>query len=260
LAFGIVSSDLGVRTPLEELCVSLSRTLPGGALLYPQVLRTYPQLATQLAGGGLDVAWVPPLLAADLLQSRAAEVVATLRREAGNVYHSVIFVRTDSPIRTLADLAGRTMAWVHRTSASGYVVPRRFIAESGRNPSTLFSAESFAGNHVAVTEAVLRGSADVGVTFAEFEPTTRAIIDAGWFALPGASESVRIVASAGAVPADAIAVSRRVAPEIRSQLAASFLRLDAADLALVKRVFRSEGFAAVAPGHREALERLREPV
>jgi phosphonate transport system substrate-binding protein len=149
------------------------------------------------------------------------------------------------------------MAWVHRTSASGYAVPRRFIAESGHNPNALFGSESFPGSHAAVVEAVLRGRADAGATFAEFEPATRAVVDAGWLTVPGAPEMVRILASAGAVPADAIAVSRRVATEIRSRLQESLLALGSSDLALVKRVFRSGGFAAVGPGHRESLERLR---
>lgn len=253
-AFGVVSSDPGVRAPLEKLMSSLSRRLP--VLLYPQVQRSYGALSTQLATGGVDLAWVPPLLAAEALVTGTADLVACVQRELGGLYHSVIFTRKESQLSVLADLQGRTIAWVDRASAAGYVVPRRWLEQNGAAPETFFAREVFAGTHADVVHAVLRGTADAGATYAVLEPRSRKILDSGWHALSKAPDAFHVVASAGAVPSDAIAVSMRVDPEIRAEIGQAFMQLEEVERELSAQVFHAMRLERCAPVYLDMLRRL----
>lgn len=245
-----------MRAPLERLCSSLSARLD--LILYPQVLRSYGALSAQLASGGIDVGWLPPLVAAEAMAAGTAELCACLQRELGGLYHSVIFAREDSQLRVLSDLAGRTMAWVDRFSAAGYVVPRRWIELGGFPPAALFGREIFAGTHVDVVRAVLRRQADVGATFAVLEPRSRKVIDAGWHPVPEARDALTVIASAGAVPSDAIAIASRVAPDVRADLSEALLSLTDSEREHAAAVFRTRTFERCASVYVDMLRRLHE--
>jgi phosphonate transport system substrate-binding protein len=251
-----VSSDAGVRVPLEKLASSLSRRLP--VLLYPQIQRTYGALATQLHTGGLDVAWLPPMLAAEALVQGNAELVASVQRELGGLYHAVIFTRKDSGLSVLTDLKGRSMAWVDRASAAGYVVPKRWLEQNGHPPSSFFGRETFLGTHADAVAAVLRGSADAGATYAVLEPRSRKILDSGWTSQVPSQDMIHVIASAGAVPSDAIAVSTRVEASIRTEIGQALLQLDEAERELALQVFRAARFETCAPVYLDMLRRLLE--
>jgi ABC-type phosphate/phosphonate transport system substrate-binding protein len=67
-----------------------------------------------------------------------------------------------------------------------------------------------------------------------------------------------VVASTGAVPADVIAVSTRIAPESRNLLGAALLDLNPVERDLVNLIFHCDGFERCLPVHVKALERLRQ--
>lgn len=254
-AFGIVSSEPVLRAPLESLCNSLSERL--GLILYPQIVRSYGALSAQLAAGGVHVAWVPPLLAAELRRSGVVTLVASVRREGTGVYHSVLFTRGDSEVKTLSDLEGSSIGWVDRSSAGGYVVPRLWLRHNGIDPDSCFSRESFHHTHANVARAVLRGETDVGATFAVLEPRSRKIVDGGWFGLDEAtSADVTVLAQAGSVPADGVAVARRVPREAAEQLEAALFDLTDGERDAVRNVFRAEGFDRCLPAYIASIERL----
>ncbi len=254
-AFGIVSSEVSARAPLEELCNSLSERL--GLILYPQVVRSYGALSAQLATGGVDVAWIPPLLAAELRRSGVVTLLATVRREGTGVYHSVLFTRADSAVKTLSDLPGHSIGWVDRSSGGGYVVPRLWLEHHGIEPARCFSRESFLQTHANVARAVLNAEVDVGATFAVLEPRSRKIVDAGWFGVEEtASAQVTVLAQAGSVPVDGVAVASRVPREAAGRLGQALFNLSAEEREVVRRVFRAEGFGRCTPAYLAAIERL----
>lgn len=67
-------------------------------------------------------------------------------------YYSTLVVRADSPVKSLADMKGRTIGYVDFNSTSGYLYPRAAMRKQGIEPDTFFGKATFAGAH---TQAVM---------------------------------------------------------------------------------------------------------
>jgi phosphonate transport system substrate-binding protein len=84
-------------------------------------------------------------------------------------YYSLFFTRKGSGVRTIEDIAGRSLAFTDPASASGYLIPAtRLLVELGfSGPAELeeFAQVIFAGNHPAAVLSVSNGTTDVGATF-----------------------------------------------------------------------------------------------
>src|SRR5262245_29421094 len=131
--------DDASRAALEELC-----SLVGGDArmrLEPFLASSPAALCTAFHTGGVDFAWVSPTLL--LLSAELANAVPLLTavREGVGFFHALLFVAEASPIASVEDLSGRSAAWVARTSASGYILPRLGLARRGFDVRAGFSRE-----------------------------------------------------------------------------------------------------------------------
>ena len=77
-------------------------------------------------------------------------------------YKSVIITRSDSGIKSLQDLKGKTFSFVSPTSTSGGIGPRFFLGKNGINPEKDFKKIYWAGTHEASFLAVINGKVDAG--------------------------------------------------------------------------------------------------
>ncbi len=94
------------------------------------------------------------------------EPLVTNRETDGSLgYYAALFVRADSPYKTLADLKGHTIAYPDPNSTSGYLFPRAFMRQRGLDPDTYFSKSGFAGGHNQAVIAVLKKQYDAGLTW-----------------------------------------------------------------------------------------------
>lgn len=103
-------------------------------------------------GAGLDVV---PIVAAKTPISKTDKVGRTY-------YKSCIITRSDSGIKKLSDLKGKTFAFVTPTSTSGGVGPRYYLVKNGINPEKDFKSFVYAGKHDAVYLAVKNKKVDAG--------------------------------------------------------------------------------------------------
>jgi phosphonate transport system substrate-binding protein len=97
------------------------------------------------------------------------------------------------------------VAWVNKSSTSGYLFPREMIKKAGFDPDSFFGGETMAGDHPAVCKAVKGGSADVGATFAQDpgegkQPKPDGCADAG-----GSLDDYKVVAASGPIPNEVLA-------------------------------------------------------
>jgi phosphonate transport system substrate-binding protein len=210
LRFGIVSGDPAAAGKLQRLCDVLRPQL--GRPIFAFVFPTFAELRDKLTSDELDIAWAPPIAAVQLELSGRASIAVGVWREGGSSYSAAVFTRAASPLRHVDDLRGKSVAWVDRESAAGYLLPRLKLASLGIAPGSYL--ESFAGSHEAVVEAVLSGSADAGATHVSFAPVRGNIESAGWSRI-AAERDVRILVTAGPIPPDVIVIAKTVtAPEL----------------------------------------------
>ena len=96
----------------------------------------------------------------------AVEPIVTTEQVDGSLgYYSVMYVRADSPYKSLEDLKGKTLAFADPNSTSGYLVPSYELKASGYSPEEFFGETGFGGGHEQAVVAVLNGQYDAGVTW-----------------------------------------------------------------------------------------------
>ncbi len=117
-----------------------------------------------LRAGHIDVALLGPfsyVLATTVAQVEAFGVTVTSRTMQPS-YKSIIIAGKDSNINSLADLKGRTFAFVDPGSTSGYMVPAAAFVAANITPEKDFKQVMYSGGHDATIVSVGSGKVDAG--------------------------------------------------------------------------------------------------
>ncbi|MFO0613088.1 MAG: PhnD/SsuA/transferrin family substrate-binding protein [Polyangiaceae bacterium] len=141
---------------------------------------------------------------------------------------------------------------VAKESSARYVVPRMQIAAEGLDPDTIFSEQTFRRTHEAVVKAVQAGEADVGATFASFGANATAPTTAGWLEVSIPNEEIHVIATAGPIPSDVIAMSKELAADTAKLLSEALRDLGQP----VKLLLGAESFEKPDSAHFDALRKL----
>ena len=124
-----------------------------------------------LIGGSIDMAWLgaSAYAKAYMTDPDAVEPIMVKTNVDGSYgYHSVMFARTDSGIRTLDDLEGKVFAFNDPNSTSGYLIPSIELPnEVGMPLDEYFGEVKFTGGHEQSVVAVANGDVDASVTWAD---------------------------------------------------------------------------------------------
>jgi len=129
----------------------------------PFIATDYNGVIEALRSKRLDIAFMGPfsyVLAVSVADVEAFAVAETSKQTT--TYRAYIIARKDRGIRSLADLKGRTFAFVDPTSTSGHLFPKAALFKIGFDPDRDFSRVIFAGGHDAVAIAVQNGKVDAG--------------------------------------------------------------------------------------------------
>lgn len=131
-----------------------------------QVTSDYNAAIEAMRAKHIDLAWFGPfsyVLAAEVGNGEA--IARGVRRKDGrSEYHTVFVTRSETGIKTLEDLKGRTFAFVDPASTSGHLIPRSILVKNGINPEKDFKTFFYAGTHNAVGYAVQNKKVDAGAT------------------------------------------------------------------------------------------------
>jgi ABC-type phosphate/phosphonate transport system substrate-binding protein len=147
---------------------------------------TYEALDSSLVSGAIDVAWNAPLAQAQtIIQSGGACRVLAMRDTDKDVT-TVMLVRADSAIQTVADLRGKRLSLGESDSSELSLIPRHQLRQDGLDLATectiveLESKEYVPGiRHVdlrTIVSALEDGTVD-GATL--FEPQYRQLVERG---------------------------------------------------------------------------------
>jgi ABC-type phosphate/phosphonate transport system substrate-binding protein len=106
----------------------------------------YERQVTDLVAGRIHVAWNSPLAwirARRLAEAHGKQVTALAMRDTDRDLTSVVVVRADSPVRTLADLRGKTVGVGAVDSPQATLLPLAHIRAAGLVPGQDFAVRRF---------------------------------------------------------------------------------------------------------------------
>jgi phosphate/phosphite/phosphonate ABC transporter binding protein len=201
-------------------------------------LPSYDRVAQLIHHGDIDLAWLSPIPLVSLARNRRVAPLVALVRDNLMHFRCAFVVAASSRISSLKSLRGKRAAWVDAHSASGFVLPRVELEARGVALWSL-GAQQFYGSHEGVVRAVASGRADFGATWARIQGDK---VVGPWTRTPGMSSSIRVLATFGEVPPDAIAARFDLDRGLRDRLVHALLAMtkDADDRKILSDVFGAE--------------------
>lgn len=138
---------------LEKVC---------GRPVAVNVSRSYKAHLERLGEERMDIAFVGPYSYVEITERYGPKrMLAVLEGNGKTAFHGIIAVRQAAPIRSLAELVGRSFAFGDRESTMGTLVPRFMLAEAGITLEQLGSY-NFLASHHDVALGVLGGFYEAG--------------------------------------------------------------------------------------------------
>lgn len=177
-----------------------------------RVGRSYDEHIELVGSNAVDFAFVGPAPYVAMVRRFGLKpMLARLEVEGTPSFHGYIVVRNESPIRTLADLKGKSFGFGDKNSTMGHIVPRYELHRTGISLSD-FSRHVFLGAHFNVALAVLAGDFDAG-----------AVKDEAYFKYR--AQGLRALAKTEAIPEHVFVASSKMAPDLVEALRQALMAL-----------------------------------
>jgi phosphonate transport system substrate-binding protein len=151
-----------------------------------------------------------------------AEAALVSVRFGSSTYNGQIFVRTDSGITSISDLAGKSFARPDPLSTSGWIIPMITLKAAGVDPDTGLSNILDAGSHDGVVAAVYNGDADAGASYVDAR--TRVEDD-----FPDVMEAITVIEVTVNIPNDGVQFHPDMDAEMRSNIVKALLEIAATE-------------------------------
>jgi ABC-type phosphate/phosphonate transport system substrate-binding protein len=131
----------------------------------------YERQVEELLKGHIEIAWNTPLAHVQVKRRTQGESLSLGMRDSDRDFHAKVIVRRDRNIKTLKDLAGKTLAVGSSDSTQARILPLYFLTEEGVDLGdvNLLAFDTDLGKHgdtgsseIDVLKAVQEGRADAG--------------------------------------------------------------------------------------------------
>ncbi len=120
----------------------------------------YPAAVEVLVNKKVDLVWFGGFTFVQASIRSGGKVVPIAQREEDTRFQSVFIAKTDSGIKSLADLKGKQVSFGSQSSTSGHLMPRHFLLQAGLTPETDFRRVAYSGAHDATIASVVSGKVD----------------------------------------------------------------------------------------------------
>jgi phosphonate transport system substrate-binding protein len=120
----------------------------------------YPAAVEALVNKQVDLVWFGGFTHVQAQIRSGGKVIPIAQREEDTRFRSVFITQTDSGIRQLADLKGKTVSFGSQSSTSGHLMPRSFLLQAGVDPERDFRRVAYSGAHDATIASVVSGKVD----------------------------------------------------------------------------------------------------
>jgi len=188
-----------------------------GIPIKPFIATDYNGIIEALRSKKLDIAYLGPFsyVLASSVANVEAFAVAETRKTGKSAYKSLIIVRKDSGIKSLAQLKNHTMAFVDPTSTSGHLFPVASLQQQGIDPASYFSRVIFSGSHDASILAVANKKVDAAAV-------ADRILDAAIAKGMLKQSDLNIIWSSPDIPESPMVWRKDLDPELKKKIALAF--------------------------------------
>ena len=158
--------------------------------------RSYAEIALLLLNGGADMAFFSSGGYANYIGLEDITLLASQQRMGMPWYQGYLLVHRDSPIRSVDDLRGRTVAFTDPLSYSGHAFLEYELFRRGETPEKFLDHYIYTYSHDSSFRAVLNHVVDAA-------PVSRIVYDRAKERQPELADMVRIIAvsaQAGTAP------------------------------------------------------------
>ena len=170
-----------------------------------------------LRAGHIDVALLGPFsyVLATTVAPVEAFAVTVIARTMQPSYKSIIIAGKDSNINSLADLKGKTFAFVDPGSTSGFMVPSAAFIKAGITPEKDFKQVMYSGGHDATIVSVGSGKVDAG-------SVADRIYERGCAKGLADCNKLKVVWSSPAIPNDPLLYRKNLPEDMKSKIREAF--------------------------------------
>ena len=225
--FGVEPYDSGSKftAAYQSLTTVLAKELNCPVNLI--ITDNYTDEVEAMKAGKIDVGEFGPLGYIFAHTIADAQPVAVFANENGTpvTYTAGLWVPADSPIQTVAELKGKTVAFSDPASTSGNLMPRYAMIQAGLNPNTDVKIE-FAGGHPQSLLALVNGKVDAG----EINSQQQAVATAAHQFDPS---KFREIWKSAPIQNDPITVHGTLSPTFKAEVKKALLKMTPAELKLV---------------------------
>ncbi|MCJ2027291.1 phosphonate ABC transporter substrate-binding protein [Methylobacterium sp. J-067] len=213
----------------------------------PVKLRVANDYAAVIEGqraGNIQLAFYGPAsFARAVMTGVKIEPIVNQKHDTGvSGYYSVIYVKADSPYKTIDDLKGKNLALVDPNSTSGNQAPRFFLKKAGYEVDKFFGKTVFAGSHENAVLALTQGTADAAANLwnAEDDTMVTRMVAKGMLknadGTPMKQSDFRVVFKSEFLPEGPFAMLDSLPAELKTKLRTAFEELPTKDKAAFDRL------------------------
>ncbi|MDP2334155.1 MAG: phosphonate ABC transporter substrate-binding protein [Reyranella sp.] len=175
-------------------------------------------------------------------------------------YYSVVYVKADSPYKTLDDLKGKKLGLVDVESTSGYKAPVFFMSREGKAPNKFFAIAQPAGSHENAVLALQQGTVDAATNWwnSDTDSNLTRMINKGMLkkadGTPMKYEDFRIVWKSPLLAASPFAYLNDMPDGLKKAIAQAFYDAQKKDKAAFDKLSDGKDRAFVPVSHKDYLE------
>ena len=120
----------------------------------------YPAAVEALVNKKVDLVWFGGFTHVQANLRSGGKIIPLAQREEDTKFQSVFIAKTDSGIKSLADMKGKQVSFGSQSSTSGHLMPRSFLLQANINPEKDFARIAYSGAHDATIASVVSGKVD----------------------------------------------------------------------------------------------------
>ena len=175
------------------------------------VATSYAAVIEAMGAGKVDIGWLATFSYVLAHEKYGVDILLMVIRFGSPFYRGQIMVGANRGIDKLADLKGKTFAYVDPASTSGHLYPKSLLLSKGFVLETFFDKSVFVGSHNAVVLSILKGEVDGGATYDD----ARAAVAKSF---PEVFEKVKVIAHTQNIPNDVVAVRKDLNPGLKQRI------------------------------------------